>query len=196
MGKQATEQIIRALIDKPALLRSVCDEATRQQSKEPLLAIRQHQSLRHVKGYFECNCRFQEEHRSVRRHAVKGSCYPVQPRKIWDFVKHKSTLKHQRGCISLAKKQGRGFTFFFYGPFLAGAIRLMSWSKTGAGGWSISPEISYTPVVSSSSPAFSFLNVKSIYPAGLSAEDRETVLASVLSNLRNLFREGLAQGYR
>ena len=180
------KRLLTAFVDKPHLLRSMCDELKMSQCNELSPTFGLSQSLHEYRSHRECGCRLQEVHRSVR-HKKYAPARQALARKMWNIVWHNVALDHRGTCSSSVNKWGRGFTFSYCGPLLAGVIRFMYWSTSGAGGAATGPVITTIPVVPSDSPAFSLVDIA--LSSNASAEDIRGILTSAVNKLRGLIAE-------
>ena len=90
-------------------------------------------------------------------------------------------------------ENGVGFTLSYCGSLLAGAVRFMYYTTSGAGGWSISRSIRFFHVVPFDSPAFALLNMT--IPANASAEDAQAVLDVTIQKIQWLMDEKKASPF-
>ena len=63
-------------------------------------------------------------------------------------------------------------------------------TRTGAGGWGISPDLFFTPIVASDSPGFALLDIK--FQRWQETREAEKVFDLAIEKLKRLFREGKA----
>ena len=147
-----------------------------------------------------CSCQSSTVSKSTDRSGRWG------PRKPWNAIIFSATVNHGRNCPFYRPSQKTnevGVHFSYCGLWLARAVRASLAITTGAGGFSISPDVSFSPVVPSDSPAFTLLrrSFPNFTLLRRSSPDRSTAIdlhqhfEKQVRQLELLFRDGKASPY-
>lgn len=188
------QQLNLQLLSKPALLCSVCDEAEKMQKRssdpratQALRAKRRTCTPREYMRPF-CTCSSSISHQ-------------VDYLSIRAFKVFRATSSlHQNYCplYPLSKKRETfGIKFLFPGIFLTKLVHATLAISRGAGGMSISPNLSYHAIVSRESPGFRLISdtVELLVPRNIwngSPPASPVVVEQTLRRLYDLFTSGHA----
>ncbi len=139
-----------------------------------------------------CTCRPLIKYKPYRGPSslrVEGSALPR-----WNTATLASTLVHRRDCPffnDAEESKQFGLRISFSGPLLRGVIQAAISMTRGAGGFSISPILAFTPTVSSGTGAFKI--IESIgFPDRASAVDIQAFFTFKIQQLLRLYQEGKA----
>lgn len=152
-----------SLIQKPGLFRSVYDEAGQLESTRDLSGYTQNAPFEldsSSRSCFQaagprCTCRPRTTRkRSSRTH---GKWFP---RETWSVALYTTHSTHHRSCPTfLESSNAMGFRFSYCGYLLARTLEASVSFTRGAGGFSISPTVSFSALVPSNSPVFRLLEI-------------------------------------
>ena len=197
----ALETTTHRLTKKPQLLRDLCNDAALVQARAmpddaALASLRGGDQFHKmvssfVGGNFACSCRLNK--------VIHGKSF------VWGplaFSLETATQGHFPGCpaaqvIGLDQNQKIGLKYTGLRRLLDSAIQLSFSMKSGAGGWSISPNFTYYPTVDEgTAPAFRALRLlgkaavgaTSYYPS-LTLVQWEMLAALALAKILRLFRD-------
>ena len=174
------------LLEKPSLLRDVCDEISHNSDLIQLASSRKSQSLvidlpsRQSPKRSVCICR-------PSTYSV-GICNPDRLRYSWGRWSGRlnaSNLSHRKDCELFEKETLLNLKLMYYGGVIAGVVNASIHLRRGAGGFSLSPILSCFRVVSDDSPAFKLIRTQI---SGAEAPSRPK-FDVVYRKLRKLFQD-------
>ncbi|OIW33499.1 hypothetical protein CONLIGDRAFT_180622 [Coniochaeta ligniaria NRRL 30616] len=171
------------ILGKPAVLRDICDAAGASDVSRGAAEIGSAIST-YTKGKFPCSCRHRRQFK--RRRVFWG---PLS-------LSHEmATEQHLAGCpaaqvlINTDRSQTIALTYTGLRRLLDSAVQISFAMRQGAGGWSLSPNITYYPTVDYfTAPAFRMLNLLTYSPV----ECWEELVPLVVSAIIRLFQAGKA----
>ncbi|MCJ1262511.1 hypothetical protein MMC22_002381 [Lobaria immixta] len=184
------------LIQRPDLLRSVCDEAVRVepnlrhviQGSEQVLCSSNFSKFRRQLRTPRCSCRPSTAFKALSAPRLRGSTRSLN---AWFSL---SSFKHRQDCPLYATSERRhsiGINLSYCGLILAKAAQASISITRGAGGFSISPTLTFSPVVPSSSAVFSVFD----FGHWDSVTDTQQRLKAFVKKLRQLFQDGKASPF-
>lgn len=185
------------LIQKPGLFRSVCDETPFWESTKDLSGRTQKAPFdlySSPRSYFQAadrrrTCRPQTTRkRSSRTH---GKWFPSE---TWNVSFFTTNSTHRRGCPAFVESSNAiGFRFSYCGYLLARTLQASISFTRGAGGFSISPTISFSALVPSDSPLFRLLEFN--FSSKTSAHDMSKSFDVRIGQILHLFENCAASPY-
>lgn len=184
------------LIQRPDLLRSVCDEAVRVepnlrhviQGSEQVLCSSNFSRFRRQLRTPRCSCRPSTAFKALSAPRLRGSTRSLN---AWFSL---SSFKHCQDCPLYATSERRhsiGINLSYCGLILAKAAQASISITRGAGGFSISPTLTFGPVVPSSSAVFSVFD----FGHWDSVTDTQQRLKAFVKKSRQLFQDGKASPF-
>lgn len=186
-----------SLIQKPGLFRSVYDEANYLESSKDLSGFARKSPSELVsfpRSYIQaadkrCTCRPRlSRKRSSRTH---GQWFP---RETWNVSFYTTNSTHRTGCPSLLKSSNAiGFRFSYCGYLLARTLQASISFTRGAGGFSISPTVSFSALVPSDSPVFRLLEFG--FSSRTSVQDMSRSFDVRIGQILHLFESRKASPY-
>ncbi len=187
---QPTRAVQAQLLAKPSLLRDVYDEITRQENPIQLSSIKKSQPFLESSSrrYFKrprCTCR-----PSTGLNVSAGLQYLGRR---WSAMLNASAKTHARDCALFYYSQSESsfnLKVMYCGRLIGQAVTASIYLRRGAGGFSISPNLSCIRVVSSDSPAFKVLDIF-LHPwRGINSSGRS--ITSLTRELVELLQDGHA----
>lgn len=184
------------LIQRPSLLRSACDEAVRAepnlryviQGSDQVLCSSNFSRFRRQLRTPRCSCRPSTAFKAFSAPRLRGSTRSLS---AWFSL---SYFKHCQDCPLFAtseRKHSIGINLSYCGLILAKAARASISITRGAGGFSISPKLTFSPVVPSNSAVFSVFD----FGHWDSVTDTQQKLKAFLKTLGRLFQDGKASPF-
>ncbi len=168
------------MIERPRLLRSVIDEKRQHD--------RHHISSRPIRQH--CMCRLQTSYKYPQTYDSRQPHRRSSSRSLI-AVAFSSRRDHHHDCPlynEYGKEQVLGLNVSYCGAFLAATVKASILMTQGAGGFSISPCLSFSPVVGSDAPAFRILDTK--FPRYVySAKELQDCLDMRIQQLSRLYSE-------
>lgn len=163
-----------ALLDKPSVFRSVCDDVG--------LSSAYPRSTRLNRLSRQCSCKSH-----TQRHSTFLSSKSLSVSKSTIY-----TTCHRPECVywhPFQQSHSMRLTASYMSSILMMTLRATINISTGAGGCSISPSLSYHRIVPNTAPAFSLLTEEKLQGA---CQNPSEYLATVSNSLIRLFRKGEA----
>ncbi|MCJ1467990.1 hypothetical protein MMC07_006616 [Pseudocyphellaria aurata] len=150
-----------SLIQKPGLFQSVYDESSHLESPTDLSSYKKKDLLEHDSSPASfktaaqrCTC----QPRIIRKNSSRthGKWFP---RESWNVAFYTANSTHRKGCPTLLDSSHTiGLRFSYCGYLLARTLQASMSFTRGAGGFSISPTMSFSALVPSDSPVFRLLD--------------------------------------
>lgn len=185
------------LIQRPSLFRSVYDETGYLESTRNLSDYTQKTPFEpgsSPRPFFQaadqrCTCRPRiSRKRSNRTH---GKWFP---RETWNVSFYTANSSHRRGCPTfLQSKNAIGLRLSYCGYLLARTLEASISITRGAGGFSISPTISFSALVPSDSPVFRLLEFN--FSSRTSVQDMSRSFNGRIQQIHHLFETHVASPY-
>ncbi|KAL8858973.1 MAG: hypothetical protein Q9178_004454 [Gyalolechia marmorata] len=179
---QQVAQDIAALqlgvMQKPSLLHTTLQEKRRMLSQNMNTRSRPVQP---------CTCRALFKYKPL----IRSRSYNMDGKNLaaakWNAGSFTSTLVHRPGCAEAQEEKQIGLRISFSGRLIQGAIQAAMSMTRGAGGFSISPVLAYSPVVPSGTGPFRVIRM---------VDDREEIHASDLRTALGSWTQELLQLYQ
>ncbi|KAL9118762.1 MAG: hypothetical protein Q9187_004691 [Circinaria calcarea] len=168
------------LVQSPGLLHSTIEE--KHQRESSIVGS----SRARQRG---CLCRTQSNYGSLRK-AQRYRWDDRSTKNSWNANLHSSLRIHRRDCPlydEIESERLVGMSISYCGTLLMGAIRASISMTRGAGGFSISPSLTFSPVVPSTAPAFALLNIR--FTRDTTVNDMQQTYNIRLQQLSRLYSE-------
>lgn len=124
-------------------------------------------------------------------------CWDLKSAKdTWNAILLSSLRIHRQNCPfynGFEREQLVGLNISYCGPFIAGAIKASVSMTHGAGGFSLSPNLTFYPVVPSNAPAFALLDFQFTHTTTVS--DMQECFDMRTQQLSRLYSERGASPY-
>lgn len=171
------------LLEAPRLLRSVCDEISRTENAAPFSSIME------SRAYVPSS----SLHRKRRNCSCRPSTYSLRI-PFWGANLSSSALIHGEDCDLFKypeREDSWNLRVVYCGRLIAQAVTASMHLRRGAGGFSISPNLHCSRVVSSESPIFDLIDTQ-VFGIFDKKTNITSELNALMRKIEQLFRDGKA----